>query len=344
MQYQNLFAVGFLTIFNTINTQTKVKKAPVIPAEEPVYKIGLNSNKVIFDVSAFQTEILFDSNRYAIFNIYIQPIVTYDYIFYWSPKTQGTKLDVSNFRLQFNYITNFVKIGDSGPVPSWASEPFNSYILDASPELPQETYKLSLENFNYNLDSQYSGFNEFPTLYNGQTFIQKISLDKNSNKINFYSFSYIYYTRYYNSKNNNYVDYTSERIKPYKDITKTIYPLKLNESLQYDYTITNVTKINVLQLDAFNSQFVKQGTSSRDNFAITKEGLKTAADQEYNRGYKDGVANGQASAGEIPWLVSVFNTIDRCLSIEIFPGLKLWYVVAIPIIFSLIAFVLSFFR
>ena len=87
-----------------------------------------------------------------------------------------------------------------------------------------------------------------------------------------------------------------------------------------------------------------QASSSRDKFAITKEGLATASQNEYNRGYKDGVANGQASAGEIPWLVSVFNTIDKCLSIEIFPGLKLWYVLSIPIIFSLIAFVLSFFR
>lgn len=344
MQYQNLFAVGFLTIFNSINTQTKVKKAPVIPAEEPVYKIGLGSNKVFFDVSAFQTEILFDSNRYAIFNIYIQPIVTYDYIFYWSPKTQGTKLDVSNFRLQFNYITNFIKIGDSGPVPSWASQPFNSYILDASTEPPQETYKLSLGNFKYNLDSQYSGFNDFPTIYNGETFIQKISLNKDSNKIDFYSFSYIFYTRYYNSKNNNYVDYTSERIRPYKNITTTIDPLKINENLGYNYTISQVTKIDASQLSAFNANFTHQGSSSRDILVITKEGLTTAAEQEYYRGYKDGVANGQASAGEIPWLVSVFNTIDKCLSIEIFPGLKLWYVVAIPIVFSLIAFVLSFFR
>ena len=342
MQYQNLFAVGFLTIFNSINTQNKVKKAPVIPAEEPVYKIGLSSNKVFFDVSAFQCEILFDSNRYAIFNIYIQPIVTYDYIFYWSPKTQGTKLDVSNFRLQFNYITNFVKIGDSGPVPSWANQPFNSYILDASTEPPQETYKLSLENFNYNLDSQYSGFNDFPTLYNGQTYINKIMINDNA-YINF-SCSYIYYAKYYNSKNNIYVDYTSERIKPYEGQIMTKNPIMLNDIIRYDYNIANVKKIDPRYLDTFNAKFVNQGSSSRDILNITKEGLETASQNEYNRGYKDGVANGQASAGEIPWLVSVFNTIDRCLSIEIFPGLKLWYVVAIPIVFSLIAFVLSFFR
>lgn len=339
MNYQSLLAVGFLTY-----CPTQIKKAPIIPAEEPVYKIGLSSNKVIFDVSAFQCEVLFDTNRYAIFNIYIQPIVTYDYTFYWSPKTQGTKLDISNFYLSFNYITSFERIGDSGPIPEWAKTPINSYNLSASIEPPTDTYKLSLENFNYNLDSPYSGFNEFPTIYNGQTFIDKIWFNKDSSKIDFYSLSFIYYARYYNSKNNNYVAYTSQRIRPYKGITTTDDPLRINETIGYDYNVSRVTKIDPSNLDSFNANFTHQGSSSRDQLAITKEGLKTAAAQEYNRGYKDGQINGQASAGKIPWLVSIFNSLDSCLSIEIFPGLKLWYIVALPIVFSLIAFVLSFFR
>lgn len=339
MNYQSLLAVGFL-----LYSPTQIKKAPIIPAEEPVYKIGLSSNKVIFDVSAFQCEVLFDNNRYAIFNIYIQPIVTYDYIFYWSPKTQGTKLDVSNFKLNFNYITYFQSMGDSGPIPEWVKTPVNSYILGATIDPPTDKYKLSLENFNYNLDSQYSGFYEFPTIYNGQMFIDKIWLDKDSNKIDFYSFSYIYYARYYNSKNNNNVAYTSKRIRPYKSVTTTIDPLKINETIGYNYSLAKVSKMDPFSLNAFNADFTQQGSSSRDPLTITKEGLKTAAEQEYNRGYKDGQINGQASAGKIPWLVSVFNSIDTCLSIEIFPGLKLWYIVALPIVFSLIAFVLSFFR
>lgn len=343
MQYQNLFAVGFLTIFNSINTQTKVKKAPVIPAQEQVYKIGLGSNTTFFDVSAFKAEILFDSNRYALFNIYIQPVVKYDYIFYWSPKTQGTKLEVSNFSLQFNYITTYVKIGDSGPEPSFAAKPFNSYVLKATHEDPTNKYLLSLENFNYNLDSPYSSYKDFPNLYNGQTYINKIMLN-DTGRIHFNDFSYTYYAQYYNSKNNIYVDYTSKSIKPYDNRKFTEDTIMINDTLKHNYIITHVKKIDAINLNAFNSNVTHQGSISRDILNITKEGLTTAAQNEYNRGYKDGVANGQASAGEIPWLVSVFNSIDKCLSIEIFPGLKLWYVVAIPIVFSLIAFVLSFFR
>ena len=343
MQYQNLFAVGYLTIFNSINTQAKVKKAPIIPAEEQVYKIGIGSNTTFFDVSAFKTEILFNSNRYAIFNIYIQPVIKYDYIFYWSPKTQGTKLEVRNFSLQFNYITTYAKLGDSGPEPSWASKPFNSYVLKATNEDPMKTYLLSLENFNYNLDSQYSDYRDFPNLYYGQTYLNKIMLN-DTGRIHFNDFSYTYYAQYYNSKNNIYVDYTSKSIKPYDSRKMTEGTITINDSLKSNYIITNVKKLDALSLDAFNDNFVNQDSISKDILNITKEGLTTASQNEYNRGYKDGVANGQASAGEIPWLVSVFNSIDRCLSIEIFPGLKLWYVVAIPIIFSLIAFVLSFFR
>lgn len=343
MNYQNLFTVGFLTIFNSINTQTKVKKAPVIPAQEQVYKIGLGSNTTFFDVSAFKAEILFDSNRYALFNIYIQPVVKYDYIFYWSPKTQGTKLEVSNFSLHFNYITTFIKVGDSGPEPSFASKPFNSYVLKATNEDPIKKYLLSLENFNYNLDSQYSDYKDFPNLYNGRTYLNKIMLN-DTGRIHFNDFNYTYYAQYYNSKNNIYVDYTSKSIQPYESRKMTEDTIMINDSLKRNYIITHVKKIDPINFNAFNNNVVHQGSTSNDILNITKEGLATAVQNEYNRGYKDGVANGQASAGEIPWLVSVFNSIDRCLSIEIFPGLKLWYVVAIPIVFSLIAFVLSFFK
>lgn len=68
----------------------------------------------------------------------------------------------------------------------------------------------------------------------------------------------------------------------------------------------------------------------------------------FNDGYKDGYKNGvkdtSATINEQTWLTSIFKTIDTCLSIEIFPKFKLWYLISIPIMFALVRFVISFFR
>lgn len=64
----------------------------------------------------------------------------------------------------------------------------------------------------------------------------------------------------------------------------------------------------------------------------------------YKEGYKSGVKDTSATINEQTWLTSIFKTIDTCLSIEIFPKFKLWYLVSIPIMFALVRFVISFFR
>lgn len=68
----------------------------------------------------------------------------------------------------------------------------------------------------------------------------------------------------------------------------------------------------------------------------------------YNDGYNDGYQNGtkdmSATINEQTWLTSIFKTIDTCLSVEIFPKFKLWYLISIPIMFALVRFVISFFR
>lgn len=68
----------------------------------------------------------------------------------------------------------------------------------------------------------------------------------------------------------------------------------------------------------------------------------------FNDGYKDGYKNGvketSATINEQTWLTSIFKTIDSCLSVEIFPKFKLWYLISIPVMFALVRFVISFFR
>ena len=64
----------------------------------------------------------------------------------------------------------------------------------------------------------------------------------------------------------------------------------------------------------------------------------------YKEGYKTGVTDTSATINEQTWLTSIFKTIDTCLSIEIFPKFKIWYLISIPVMFALVRFVISFFR
>lgn len=64
----------------------------------------------------------------------------------------------------------------------------------------------------------------------------------------------------------------------------------------------------------------------------------------YKEGYKIGVKDTSATINEQTWLTSIFKTIDSCLSIEIFPKFKIWYLISIPVMFALVRFVISFFR
>ena len=61
----------------------------------------------------------------------------------------------------------------------------------------------------------------------------------------------------------------------------------------------------------------------------------------YNKGYKDGNAN----TFKIQNLIaSILKPIDDFLQVEIYPGVKLWYFVAVPLFFSLLQFFLNLWR
>lgn len=64
----------------------------------------------------------------------------------------------------------------------------------------------------------------------------------------------------------------------------------------------------------------------------------------YYEGYEQG-RNDQTQSEEIWQLFDViFNVANNILSIEILPGIKLWYLVGIPVFFLLLQFILNLFR
>lgn len=61
--------------------------------------------------------------------------------------------------------------------------------------------------------------------------------------------------------------------------------------------------------------------------------------------YNKGMQEGQKIGLKIENIINnLLEPIDRFLQIEIYPGIKLWYIVAVPLFFSLLQFFLSLWR
>ena len=61
----------------------------------------------------------------------------------------------------------------------------------------------------------------------------------------------------------------------------------------------------------------------------------------YSIGYSEGM---HFSTSSTNWIKSVFNAVDSVLQIEILPNFKLWYVIAIPLLFGCVLFVFKILR
>lgn len=61
----------------------------------------------------------------------------------------------------------------------------------------------------------------------------------------------------------------------------------------------------------------------------------------YSIGYSEGI---HFSTSSTNWIKSVFNAVDSVLQIEILPNFKLWYIIAIPLLFGCVLFVFKILR
>ena len=66
---------------------------------------------------------------------------------------------------------------------------------------------------------------------------------------------------------------------------------------------------------------------------------------DYETAYQIGYSEGMHfSTSSTNWIKSVFNAVDGVLQIEILPNFKLWYIVAIPLLFGCVLFVFKILR
>ena len=109
-------------------------------------------------------------------------------------------------------------------------------------------------------------------------------------------------------------------------------------------TFTNQFNTNNLITMKLNSQ--GEGSSyifDAYDWILSNGDLYQIDDYEtaYSIGYSEGMHFSTTSTN---WIKSVFNAVDSVLQIEILPNFKLWYIIAIPLMFGCVLFVFKILR
>ena len=133
----------------------------------------------------------------------------------------------------------------------------------------------------------------------------------------------------------------------------------------YTANISDFYVINLKQI--YNQSYPNITTSFRKNLAtiptnldwdnsilaiklnVLYESYKQIDKQSYNTGYNDGYENGiQSELNPNNWIYSfvksTFNGLSDILNVEVLPNVKIGTFLAIPLVFSVVMFILSFFK
>ena len=132
-------------------------------------------------------------------------------------------------------------------------------------------------------------------------------------------------------------DFNSFKSINIKDITNGINILKIGVNASN----SNSLYFTIACDNSYNQGF-NQGYEEGNN-----NGFNDGYEEGHNNGYLEGLEQGRAdndSYGIAPFVQSIFNGFGNMLSVEIFPSIKLWYLIGIPLIFGIVRFVIGWFK
>lgn len=75
-----------------------------------------------------------------------------------------------------------------------------------------------------------------------------------------------------------------------------------------------------------------------------RDGERDGHENGYEDGYRDGEYVGSMTQPIFKLFNAVFRSIDTVLQTEVLPGIKLWYIVSIPLVFLIIQFFINLWR
>lgn len=102
----------------------------------------------------------------------------------------------------------------------------------------------------------------------------------------------------------------------------------------------NHTNFNypILRLQIYTPPLPTTGNDYNTGF---NNGYNTGYNEGESAGYRNGI-NKQIIFPDI--INGVFDALSNILNVEIFPSVKLWYIIGVPLILGVIAFIIGFFR
>lgn len=98
------------------------------------------------------------------------------------------------------------------------------------------------------------------------------------------------------------------------------------------------------------SQGYEDGYEAGKNEGIEEgyqEGYEDGQVNGFNEGYQEGLEQGRSendSYGITPFVQTIFNGFSTMLNVEIFPKIKLWYIIGIPLIFGVVKFIIGWIK
>lgn len=237
---------------------------------------------------------------------YFQITIEYYFTNYVSDSSLQTNL-YFNFML-FNNINDFLVVGNDIQ--------FNEYQGDVKE--------------NYIDDAYLAG--------NGDIF------NRNYNDI-YLIFSTNYSSGFYPGDINFFIDYSSFYVETdigdYINLFNDFIDLKYQEEYS---AIIGQLQANIQGLQEENISLNNQLNDKENQIEQIEQELETLRG-EFDNAYNEGYEEGQKEAFNIINFVrQIILMVDSVLQIEILPFVKLWYIVAIPLIIGVVKFVLSWWR
>ena len=200
---------------------------------------------------------------------------------------------------------------------------FNTIMLAATPLLPQditpynyktiETLSPSCWRIEYSIDNAYQTPFEFLKITNSNKYTAIMYCEEN------YSQTQI---------NDNYIE--------------------INERISYTFDSSAGWWLSLAELqdDATNNYYSILCDNTINFSVVVQEQRQDNYQSGYDIGYKKGydAAVKDTTEGSYNWITSAFNTLKTIFEIELIPNFKLGYLIGIPFVITLVAFIISWFR
>lgn len=143
------------------------------------------------------------------------------------------------------------------------------------------------------------------------------------------------------------------------DSTNNFLSIPTNTQLIFTFELINVQPLfesptgegyNVISA-TLNTNYISLNSNELENFinntndASYNQGFENGYNNGYDIGYNNGYSEGIESNNNIfDFILTAFNIVSSVLSVEILPNIRLWYIVAVPLVFSVVKFIIGWFR